>query len=289
MSSLIEPIIRKRVLKPDLFHITNNYDSIYEGENFIVTIHDMILYETRPELRSKFEQMGKLSKMIVTCSNYSKNEIMRLLQVPSEKIRVIPWGIKHELFHPYVKSQVELVLNKYSIKEPYFFSCSCGDKRKNSDITLEAFRRFSNEHSGYTLVLIWGNCPEGLALKYEQEIKSGSIRIINGVPDKDLACLYSGALATIFISSAEGFGFPLLESFACGTPCVTCNNTSLAELGNSYAFFVKERSVEETSESMNYYAEHGKMTSLELVEYANTFDWNKTAMEYLSVYKETLC
>ena len=100
--------------------------------------------------------------------------------------------------------------------------------------------------------------------------------------------MYSGALASYFISSAEGFGFPLLESFACGTPCVTCNNTSLTELGKGYAYYVKDRNVRETEESMEYFYHNGKGNVDTLVDYAKKFNWADTAKQYVDLYRNVL-
>ena len=289
-SKLIEPYLRKYFFSYDLFHITSNYDKIYHGEPFVVTIHDLILYHEDRKCQADFHTVALKSKAIITCSEYTKTEIVKLLGVSSKKIHVIPWGINHRVFSPQNEDEICRVKSKFGISNDYFFSCSCGSQRKNPDISLEAFAKLTNKYENIKLVMVWGNFPTYLKEKYRTLIKKKRIIIISGVSDHELSCLYTGAIATLFISSAEGFGFPLLESFACGTPCITCNNTSLSELGRNLAYFVKERNVEETSDAIEYYFLNraSKSNKDAYIQYASNFTWYRTATEYIRVYKEIL-
>lgn len=286
----LEPFFRKYLIGYDLLHLTGNYDGVWACEKFVITIHDLIQYDLFPETRSRFLKSAKCARAIITCSEYSKQEIVRILNVPSDKVHVIYWGINHDLFYKRCDTQVNAVLLKYGVNTPYFFSCLGVDptNRKNTDITMAAFRLFIQTYENYTLVLTWSACPNYLFDEYSSEIENGKIKILKGVSDEELACLYTGALASYFISSAEGFGFPILESFACGTPCVTCRNTSLTEIGTDKAVFVKERDVDGTLATMCEFAQRGKKEVDSLVEYAKTFSWENTAREYLNVYKQIL-
>ena len=284
----VEPFLRKNFIKPDLFHITNNVDSLYRTERFVATIHDMLLYDKNAKKKAMFDYIGKKTKAIVTCSSFSKEDIQKKLKIAPDKISVIPWGINKSVFFKRDERQVNLVREKYRIDSPYFFSCSCGDKRKNIDVAIEAFRMVLRDYPETSFVVVWGNCPSEIRYKYREEIEKNRLKIIQGVPNDDLACLYSGAIATYFISSAEGFGFPMIESFACGTPCVSCKNTSLAELGAGYAYFVPERDAGETCKSMMHFLDNAYSDGNRLVEYAMKFDWFETAKKYISFYKRNL-
>ncbi len=287
-SAKLETFIRKNFIKPDLFHITNNFDTTYPNEKFVVTIHDMILYDKDPSSRETFKNIATKSKAIVTCSSFSKNDIIAKLHVPEEKISVIPWGINKSIFFKRDEKQIQNICGKYKIETPYFFSCSCGDKRKNIDIAIEAFSLVLKDYPNATFVISWGNCPAAIQEKFQNEIKANRLKIIQGVSNDDLAALYSGALATYFISSAEGFGFPMIESFACGTPCVSCYNTSLMELGQNHAYFVPERNIEETKKSMIHFLDNKFNDKNGLIEYAQKFDWKETAQKYIDFYKNNL-
>ena len=80
----------------------------------------------------------------------------------------------------------------------------------------------------------------------------------------------------------------MLESFACGTPCVTCRNTSLEEIGQDYAYYVEERDVDSTLSSMLHFINHEKGDVESLMEYAKKFNWNSCALSYLEFYKKIL-
>ena len=288
--SWLEPFYRKYIIGYDLVHLTGNYDGVWKNEHFVLTIHDLMIYENDEKKRSRFEKCAKYSKAIFTCSEYSKKQIIEKLHVPEKKVHVVYWGINHNLFFKHDDSAVTKITHKYGISTRYIFSCVGYDmtNRKNSDITLAAFRKAMSYVQDISLVLTWKTISKEIEKEYKEEIESGRIKILTGIPDEDLVCLYSGALVSVFISSSEGFGFPVLESFACGTPCITCNNTSLSEIGSDKAFYVKERDINETCNAMLYFAKNGKGDTSSLMAYAKNFTWEKAAKEFLTVYKDVI-
>lgn len=277
---------RKAFTKYDLFHITDNYAQVYPGERFVVTIHDMQLYKERPRSVELFQKMGNDSLGIVTCSEYTKQEIIKYLHVDQNKITVIPWGINHSMFYPRDKRRIENILAKYHINNKYFFACSCAHPRKNARDILLGFKKFISSNKGYSLVLTWGNVPENVKEEYRNEIRSGEIIFLEYVNDEELACLYSGALASLLVSSLEGFGFPILESMACGTNCITCNNSSLTEIGSDKAVFVHEHDIDEIANAMKQFADFGKGNVRDLIRYSSQYTWENTAINYINFYKK---
>ena len=103
--------------------------------------------------------------------------------------------------------------------------------------------------------------------------------------------VYNGATATFFPTRYEGFGFPILESFACNTPVVTCRNTSLPEVGGNIALYTDEDGVDE----MSYYMELFENENFDLhlfreqaKNYIKRFSWENTALQYVELYKSLL-
>lgn len=282
-----DPYYRK-IFGYDMIHFTSNYDSVLPSDNFVITIHDMIDFHSSEDARKKLIKCSRYAKTIITCSNYSKNEIVKLLGVPENKVKVIYWGINHSIFFPRNTSEINSTLSKYGVTQPYFFSCSFSSPRKNGEITIAAFRDFLKIHENAKLVITWIDIPQKLREEYDKEISSGSLVILPKISDEELARFYSGALCSFLISSYEGFGFPILESFACGTPSVSCKNTSQEEIGNKYAYFVKERDVQDTMNAMLHFWKNGKGDVLQLIQYAKKFNWSNTAENYLEMYKEAL-
>ena len=111
------------------------------------------------------------------------------------------------------------------------------------------------------------------------------------LPISELTVLYNEALATLFPSRYEGFGFPILESFACGTPVMTCRNSSLSEIGQDFAIYTKEDDIQEMANIMLEMSK-GTYKTEQLtnayIQYAQTFTWQNTAKAYISFYKKYL-
>ena len=141
------------------------------------------------------------------------------------------------------------------------------------------------------MILVWSNPPVDIMKEYEHEIRSNKIIFLKYVSDADLVTLYNGASCTMFPTRSEGFGFPILESFACGTPIMTCRNTCLQEVGQDVALYVGEGSIDEMVEVMNLF----ELSSFNLSDFLirsehllNHFSWDRTADDYLAFYGKYL-
>lgn len=285
----LEPWWRQHIMgRHDLTHLTENADYFGKREKFVVTIHDTDMMNRGAFYEKLFLSCAAKASGIVTCSEFSKKDIITKLNVDENKVTVVPWGISKEMFYPHSESDVKNVKTKFGISGDYFFSCSCKDPRKNLDIILESFSIFAQEEFSTTLVLALSNPKQEYVEKYKNLIYDGRIKFINFVSDEDLATLYTGALASILVSSLEGFGFPILESMACGTNCITCKNSSMTEIGGDKAIFVKERDSEDLARAFSEVARNGKENAEGLIQYARQFTWAETTKKYLDFYKRYL-
>ena len=284
----IESLWRRHVIGYDLFHLTGNFDRVDPSERFLVTIHDLYMYSLSSWNRKMFENCALNSLGIVTCSEYTKQDIVKTLGVKPDKISVIPWGISTDLFYERSMQEIKMVKEKYNIQSDYFFACSCAHPRKNAIYILKGFRLALKDNPNIVLVMSWGNVPSEIIKEYSNEIQMGRIIFLDYVSDEDLATLYSGALASFLVSSLEGFGFPILESMACGTPSITCRNSSLEEIGSDKAFYVREKNAEDIAEAILFFSSKEKDTSEELVDYSRKFSWEATAKSYLKLYRKYL-
>lgn len=283
----LEPWWRQNMMgKHDLVHLTANADYVGKDEKFVVTIHDTDMMNKSDFYENLFIECGEKARGIITDSYYSKEDIVKRIRVPEDKVRVIHLGISDDMFYPRSDQDVNIVKNKFGINGDYFFSCSCKDPRKNLDIILEAFSLHAKENNSTTLVLALSNPKQEYLDKYKVLISEGRIKFLSFVSDEDLATLYTGALASILVSSLEGFGFPILESMACGTNCITCKNSSMTEIGGDKAIFVKERDSEDLARAFSEVARSGKEDAEGLIQYARKFTWAETAKKYLEFYKE---
>lgn len=295
--TMIEPYFRAKCVKYDLLHIPHNVDRIYKEEKFIVTLHDTIEYDNALKSGNKqivqgWREMALRSRGIITCSQASKNEIIDKLSVSPDKIDVIYWGSPVDKFYELNRDKLAMKLKQLKMEFPYFLTVSCSHPRKNIRFLLNAFSLFKKQdQTGHRLIVLWKNPPMDIQQKYRLDIESGNIIFMNYVSDDDLLALYNGATATLYPSLAEGFGFPILESFACATPIVTCRNTSLPEIGKDAAIYTSETDVDEMVEKLYMLAE-GNYDINDFLSKSkkvlSQFSWSNTAKQYIKCYSKYL-
>lgn len=289
----LEPYWRTHFVKHDLLHIPHNIDVVCPGENYVVTLHDVIAYDNARNggdslTVERWERMARNARAIMTCSDYSKSEIVDKLNVPSERVHVVYWGTSDDVFYVNDKNETTERLESLGISSPYFVSISCAHPRKNIRTLLKAYREFNKKKPEHKLVLVWGGFPDDLKKEYYQEIMTGQLIILNYVTDADLRALYNGASCTMFPSLSEGFGFPILESFACNTPVMTCRNSCLPEIGQNVAIYVGEQAIEEMVDVMRVF-ENSSYDKVLFEKGAKKivqqFSWKNTALSYIDFYK----
>lgn len=290
----LEPYWRTHFVKHDLLHIPHNIDVVYPKENYVVTLHDVIAYDNACKngdtlTSERWERMAHRARAIMTCSEYSKSEIVHKLGVPPERVHVVYWGTSDDVFYVNDESETKNKLEALGISSPYFVSISCAHPRKNIRMLLKAYREFNKSNPEHILVLVWGGFPDDLKKEYSHEISSGKVVILDYVTDADLRALYNGASCTMFPTLAEGFGFPILESFACNTPVMTCRNTCLPEIGQDTAIYVGEQAIDEMVDVMRMFEncsydhscfEEGAKRII------HQFSWKNTALSYIDFYKK---
>lgn len=292
----LQIVWRRYIHKCDLFHIPHNWDAVYSGEKFVVTVHDTIEYEEALQKQDtmhvkQYQQMMRDSQAVMTCSQYSKKHIVELFNIPADKVHVVYWGISTDIFHVNTPEETAHQLSTLALEGKYFLSVSCWHPRKNMRTLLKAYRKFLSQGGKHKLVLVWGNPPQDLLTEYSVEIASGQLIFLSHVNDDILRALYNGASCTMFPTRAEGFGFPILESFACGTPVMTCRNTCLEEVGQDAAIYVGEDDIEgmvtimNTFETDSYDLPNFRTRSEKIV---TTFTWEKAARQYIDFYMNYL-
>ncbi|HSJ58012.1 MAG TPA: glycosyltransferase family 1 protein, partial [Anaerolineae bacterium] len=200
-----------------------------------------------------------------------------------------------ERFQPNPEPDDEEVRRRYNLPRRYVLYLAGHDERKNVESLVEAFHTVVNADSDATLV-IGGALPEESrpphydprplvsALKMEDEV-----RFIGRVAQGDEPALYRGAACAVFPSRYEGFGLPVLEALACGTPLVTSNVSSLPELAGDAAFTVDPDDARALAGAIvaclvddTVAAELRKRGPVQ----AARFKWEETARETAAVYRQ---
>lgn len=293
----------------DLYHIPHNFDYVHRPGKTIITLHDTLFF-TCPEeafdvafARQHYTALAWQCKGIITCSQSSKEDIIHYMGLPDEKITVIPWGVNHDTFHPLELSEGQEPVPPTSITtgSPFprktFLCVSCSKGRKNTLAVVKAYAQFIRHYDMarheelHNLTLVWKQPSKEVSEIIRQNHLRHKIDIISGLSDTQLAQCYNQATCSFFPSRYEGFGLPVLESMACGTPVVTCRNSSLPEVGGAAALYVDPDDMDGMTCMMTQF-EEGQLSKAALrpgcIAQAAKYTWRQCAEKTLEYYLHCL-
>jgi glycosyltransferase involved in cell wall biosynthesis len=282
----------------DLLHVPIYYLPPNAPAHSIVTIYDarfLRMPETYPKLRYAFLRQAvpwslRRASQIVTISEFTKRELVSLLGIEPDHITVTLLAPRKE-FQPVVDERaLQLVRTRYGLPPSYILSASALEPRKNLARTVEAFAAARARGLAQELVLAgaryFGTSDIGQAIA-----KHGLERVVHlpgYIDDADMAAVYSGADAFIYPSLYEGFGIPLLEAMACGTPVVAARAASMPEVAGDAAEYVDPLDVESMAEGMLRVlgdAHRAKELRAAGFERVKAFTWERTARETAALYR----
>lgn len=210
----------------------------------ILTVHDLSFVhfpETFPDTlvgylnRTVPWSIGRASHILAD-SVATKNDLEAVWNVPPAKITVLYSGV-NERFRPVTeKDKLLAVRERYRLESPYILAVGTVQPRKNYEFLVRVFRLVA-EQKPHSLIIVGGKgwLDERLPMEIEQQGLQERVRLMGFVDDADLPALYSAADLLAFPSLYEGFGLPLLEAMACGTPVIASNASSLPEVGEGGA------------------------------------------------------
>lgn len=168
---------------------------------------------------------------IIAISEYTKNELMNHLEIPEERIYVIPIGVDHEKFYPIPDPVLPAYLNP---KDKILLYVGTEDRRKNLGVVLRAFKDLIKEMPDVKLIKAGGPgdgiSPETCVNEINRLGLAKHVIFTGPVSDSELLTLYNIADAFVFPSLIEGFGLTPLEAMACGCPVIVSDRTSIPEV-----------------------------------------------------------
>lgn len=276
------PLYLKSIGSPLLFSPANMAPVAYT--NKIISIHDIAFVKYPHGFDWQFRLVYKLlipmilktSKKIITISQFSKKEIIDHYSLSPEKIAVIYNGID-EKFHSHSNTKH---------KQKYLLGVSSLDPRKNFQGLIKAFLELN--HPSLMLYIIG---DQNNAFKNIDVITDKKIKFLGRVTDKELISHYSGALAFVYPSFYEGFGFPPLEAMACGVPVICSNTSSLPEVGGDAVMYINPYDTNDIRDKMLIVIENEKLRDEMIIkgyQQAMKFLWQDSAEKHLSIFQKEL-
>ena len=248
-------------------------------------------------LQSVFDTLGA-DDFVICISEYVKNETCERLKLKPENIFVAPLAASPSLFYPNdSKAIIENIREQFHLGDkPYFLSLCALDPRKNMKLLLEAFGELCAQRTDMEVNLVLaGNAPKEEIANLKAYAKQSGIAnrlLLPGfIPDQDLAALYSGALAFVFPSLAEGFGLPPLEAMQCGTPVICSNMTSLPEVVGHAGILFDPADIDSLCSAMEKL--HDEPSTAERysktgIARAAEYSWERCAQAHLYAYSQAL-
>jgi alpha-1,3-rhamnosyl/mannosyltransferase len=260
----------------------------------VVTIHDlmpMIYPQHLPYpwtawlFRATARLAARSATHIIGVSESTKRDLIRLLGTPQHKITVT-YEAADERFRPLEYKDCQKVVQRHGLPERYLLYLGINKPHKNLVFLLQVFSKLRTDAK---LVLAGKEDPRYPQTREEAErLDLGdSVVFLGEVVDRDLPMLYNGAELFVFPSLHEGFGLPVLEAMACGTPVVCSNTSSLPEMVGHAAITLDPLDHESWVAALTEVLENEDLRA-ELrakgLEQAARFSWEKAAKETLAVY-----
>jgi glycosyltransferase involved in cell wall biosynthesis len=283
-----------------LFHATEHLLLPLRSMPTVLTVHDLI-FRHLPEHHKPLNRWYlnwtlplycRRATHIIAISECTRRDLIAAYDVPPEKISVI-----HEAadprFAPQAPDRVTAMRQRYGLPERYILFVGTIEPRKNLTRLLRAFEVAHREGLTEALVVVGkrGWLYDDFFARLEGSSVRDAVLLPGYVPDDDLPAVYAGAQALVWPSLYEGFGLPILEAMACGTPVACSGTSSLPEVGGEAALYFDPASAQSITEVLRRLLSDPDLRA-ELVDrgFDQTagFSWDRVAAETEVVYEAVI-
>jgi glycosyltransferase involved in cell wall biosynthesis len=248
-------------LQLDVFFAPTGLAPLVKTCAAVITIHDL-LFEMEPScfsagmlayLKKEIPRSVRAADRIIAVSEHTRETLIRLYNVPQERIRVISQRLKDIFECP--ARPTESVLKKLGIQSPYVLTLSNHAPHKNTLFALEVFAHWRKTRSRQEHLVIAGGGPSpappvDLQQAISAQCLADCVEVLGRIEEDDLPALYAGAKAFLYPSRYEGWGLPPLEAIAVGTPAIVSDRGALPEAVGGAAIILPLGSVETWSDAL---------------------------------------
>ncbi|WP_333820168.1 glycosyltransferase family 4 protein [Ohtaekwangia sp.] len=283
----------------NIYHSPNYVLPFFTKQPSVLTVHDTISLdfpdysqtETAIYHRLAFMRSMRHASRIIAVSNTVKNDILKKVNIDSDKITVIYNGVHKHFKREHSPAKLSEIRHRYSLPERFILFVGNLEPKKNLERLIKAFHIFKkNSEHPHKLVLA-GRCGWKYSSVYQavEDLNLRSEVIFTGyVNENELPAMYSLADLFVFPSLYEGFGIPPLEAMACGTPTLTSTAGALPEVTGNVPLQVNPLDIEDIATGMHTLLQDELLRARAIekgIAWASQFTWSSTADKTLQVYQ----
>jgi glycosyltransferase involved in cell wall biosynthesis len=294
-----------RNAQPDIFHNPHLNLSPFTPGRIVLTIHDL-KYLSNPNYFIKQKNLKRIALYLMTTisliksnqimidSQHTRQDILKYFKIDPQKLNVVLSGVSPKFFHTPNQSEVNIYRKQSGLTLPFLLFI--GERRPHKNLpnlirAFQIFRSMGNEH--YHLVIAGKSYldyrdPEIITEEFNLR---NYVHFFDYVSEEYLPLLYQAADVFVLVSKYEGFGLPILEAMASGTPVVASNNTSLIEVAGKAALLVNENEPEEIATAITQLLPGSPKREVMIqqgISHAQKFTWENCALNTLNVYQKAL-
>ncbi len=293
----------------DVLHCPANTAPIFlpRSVKLALTVHDVMYAlpeSVLPQSSSLYQRLGRMyyrlfarqaikrAAWVMTVSENSRRDLERVFHLSPQRVHVVYEAGNSMCRRFEDQSPVREVKQRYSVQGRYVFALGALDPRKNTLRVIQSFailRRMTDLPIQLVVAGLAENAKEQFRAVVSTMGLQNQVILLGFVPEGELAALYNGADVFVYPSLYEGFGMPVLEAMACGTPVVTSAVGSIPEVAGNAALLIDPHQPEEIAHAIlnviSNVSRRERMIENGLAQ-AQRFSWAKAAQQVLDVYRE---
>ena len=284
----------------DVYHSSSFELLPADDTRLVAVVHDIIpqvfpqghTKDAISRLHKKLQNYLDRASAVIVDSKCSKNDLVTHFNVAQDRVKVVYPGVGED-FAPASKSLYKLLQNKYNICSNYILYIGTIEPRKNIKGLIKAFgllKAKGNIAQKLVIVGMKGWMSDDIYRLADKFGLDSEVIFTGYVPREHLKIFYSFADVLVFPSFYEGAGLPVLEAFACGTPVVSSNVSSIPELAGDAALLVDPYSPQKIAEAIERVLTDNALSQQMIekgLQRAKEFSWDRTAQQTLKVVTDT--
>jgi glycosyltransferase involved in cell wall biosynthesis len=267
----------------------------------VTSIHDLSFehlpetfkWRSHTQMKITIRRTARNASHIVTCSEYSRQDIIDTYKIAPERVTTIPLAAA-DWFRPVTdETALETIRKRYDLPGDFILGVGSVQPRKNLVRLIEAYSMLSDKRDLPPLILVGKKAwlfEDSLKAAVEHGVED-KVRFTDFVPDEDLPGLYTLSTCFVYPSFFEGFGIPPLEAMQCGSPVITGNRTSLPEVVGDAGILVDPFDVTSIADAMDRLLGDSQLREdlrRKGFERAKLFSWKRAARETLDIFEKVM-